>query len=202
MRRAQTRYVILNSKLLRVLRENASFDEFVDELLHAVEHGEERERRHDDSFGRFRLRSFAVASGLEGYEVKADHVASEVDLADAVGIDFFLHLINTLCLVVDYGFSRAQRFEARSRTLSVSRRIRIKLNYTVFWEIDAPDREESAKKLDFPLRILPILTITLIVPSVRKIQALNHAPATVAIACLPIYASFDVERATIIPANF
>ena len=74
-----------------VLLENAGVDEFVDELLHAVEHGEEALGRHDDSLGRFRFRRVAVGSGLECDKVKTNHVAGKVNLADAVGIDFFLH---------------------------------------------------------------------------------------------------------------
>ena len=72
-----------------VLLENTGFEQFVDELLHAVVGGKETLRRHDDTAVGLRNRSFAILFGLKSNKVIADHAAGEVDLTDAVCVDFF-----------------------------------------------------------------------------------------------------------------
>ena len=75
-----------------VLAEDAGVDELVDQLLHAVESGEEALGRHDDAEAGFRSRRLAVASGLKGDAVKTNHVAGKVDLPNAVDEVFSFHL--------------------------------------------------------------------------------------------------------------
>lgn len=87
----QTRVSLSNSRVRGVLLENAGFDELVNELLHAVEHGKEALGRHDNAFGRFRLRRGAIGGGLKSDKVEANHVAREVDLTNAISVDFFFH---------------------------------------------------------------------------------------------------------------
>ena len=76
-----------------VLLEDASFEQFVDQLFHGVEGAQESLRGHDDSDGALGNRGFAFSLGLEGHEVKADHCACEMNLSDTVCVDFFLSAI-------------------------------------------------------------------------------------------------------------
>ena len=74
-----------------VLAKNAGGDEFVDELLHAVERREESLRRHDDAERRFRSRRLPVGARLKRDKVKPNHVAREMNLTNAVDVIFFFH---------------------------------------------------------------------------------------------------------------
>ena len=82
-------YLVLLLVLL-IFLEHLGFDQFVDELLHGVERGEEALRRHDDADVALRRRFLAIFIRLKRHEIEADHTAREMDLPDAVCEDFFL----------------------------------------------------------------------------------------------------------------
>ena len=75
-----------------VLLENAGFQKLVDQLLHAVERGEESLGRHNDAERGGGSRRLPVGARLERDEVKTNHIAGEMNLADAVDEIFFFHL--------------------------------------------------------------------------------------------------------------
>ena len=72
-----------------ILLQHASGDEFVNELLHGVEGSEEALWRHDEAGMGFWDGGFASLLRLEAYEIEANHIASEMNLAEAVREDFF-----------------------------------------------------------------------------------------------------------------
>ena len=77
-----------------VLAKDAGGDELVDQLLHAVESGEEALGGHNDSEGRFGSGSLSFGAGLKGDHVETNHVASEVNLTDSVNVKFFFHFVS------------------------------------------------------------------------------------------------------------
>ena len=72
-----------------VFLQHACLDEFVDELLHGVEGGEEALRCHDEPCMGFGLGRLSFLCRLKCHEIEADHAARKVDLPDAVREEFF-----------------------------------------------------------------------------------------------------------------
>ena len=71
-----------------VFLQDAGVEQFVDELLHGIEGGEEALRRHDDADAGAGNGSFSFFFRLECDEVVTDHAAREVNLTNAVCVNF------------------------------------------------------------------------------------------------------------------